>query len=302
MIITDTIVPDTTFKYIVPPNSGLTEFFWRVSAVNENGSSIWSERWNFNLPVCNLQAAYTYIDSGFAKFKFINTSIGSFNKSYWDFGDGTHANTFHAEHVFPYDGTYQVTLSVTDSTTSTLCFDDFSVMIEVDSDTSGNDCQAAFTIYTDSSTDSIFIVNNSTGYNLNYYWDFGDGTNSVLLYPKHHYLTDGPYNFCLDGISSKNGFYIVVLPAPPSGIQDDLISNFRFRIYPNPTEDFLMIEHKYFPAEVIEIYDFVSNLCLQYPVQNSESSYIDIRNLSSGIYFIRIKGNEKFVTGKFIKL
>jgi hypothetical protein len=95
--IVDANISDTAIEYIVTPNLTIPTYFWRIYAYDDDGNSAWTDTRHFNVPVCDFSAGYHYIDSGFAKLSFINTSTGDFNHSRWDFGDGNSAN-------IPYPG------------------------------------------------------------------------------------------------------------------------------------------------------------------------------------------------------
>ena len=68
--------------------------------------------------------------------------------------------------------------------------------------------------------DSVSFQNNSTGSNLTYQWDFGDGTTSTLANPTHIYNAYGRYEVCLVvsgvcGIDSTCRFVNIVCPLVP---------------------------------------------------------------------------------------
>ncbi|MBX7051047.1 MAG: T9SS type A sorting domain-containing protein [Flavobacteriales bacterium] len=68
-----------------------------------------------------------------------------------------------------------------------------------------DDCDASFWAWNDSiPADSInidpfmiYIINESTGTDISYLWDFGDGSTSTEPYPNHYYETTGQYTICL---------------------------------------------------------------------------------------------------------
>jgi len=116
---------------------------------------------------------------------------------WWDFGDGHYAsNVQHPQHVYPYAGTYTVTLIVgnlegcedtiqQDITVRPLPLADFSA------DTA---CVNFPTQFTDLSLPSGTIINWS--------WNFGDPSSGAANYsglqnPQHYYNTPGSYNVTL---------------------------------------------------------------------------------------------------------
>jgi len=63
-----------------------------------------------------------------------------------------------------------------------------------------------------------------------------------------------------------------------------------------------MIKKSSFVAdETIEIYDLAGNLVKKHTIQNQEVN-IDVKELKSGMYFIKMRSNGKEVNFKFIKL
>lgn len=123
----------------------------------------------------------------------------------WNFGDGTPdtiINTPDVKYFYKSDGTYKVCLTtqslIDSSCTDTQC-QSFTVKTP-------NTCKADFTWRHDSiNHNKVIFANNSFGYNLTYFWDFGDGTTSDLKSPSHTYLTDSNRVVCLKIKDSQNG-------------------------------------------------------------------------------------------------
>lgn len=84
-----------------------------------------------------------------------------------------------------------------------------------------------------------------------------------------------------------------------AGIEDLLLQ--KIKIYPNPTKEFLYIKNVN-SVDKVEMYNILGEKILQ--INNFiESGKINLRNLSSGIYFLRISKNQNIsVTKKIIKL
>lgn len=133
-------------------------------------------------------ASFTYIDNGGGNISLINNSTGNFTSTFWDFGDGT--NSYWAtSHTFPYNGTYNVCLSIADTATS--CFDTFCDSITI---TSGSlTCSTtAYSSYYGLLSYGFYA--NTTGVQpLTYSWDFGDGNFSSQSSPNHTYSQMGIY-------------------------------------------------------------------------------------------------------------
>ena len=71
-----------------------------------------------------------------------------------------------------------------------------------------------------------------------------------------------------------------------------------FNIYPNPVNDKIYIETEVEIEDVV-VYDVYGRQ--QSTVNGQQTSSIDVSNLNSGVYFIKIKSNDKFVLKRFVK-
>ncbi|NIN35656.1 MAG: PKD domain-containing protein, partial [Gammaproteobacteria bacterium] len=122
---------------------------------------------------------------------------GTIVSYFWDFGDGTNSTGTTAEHVYGINGTYTVTLTITDddgasgsvSSTKTILWNEPPVTVFTES---------AETVYTSES----IIFNASESYDpdgliISYVWDFGDGSNGTGVTIQHSYSDDGVYTVTL---------------------------------------------------------------------------------------------------------
>ena len=131
---------------------------------------------------------------------FIDESQGSTIISWlWDFGDGATSNLQNPSHLFPDNGLYQVTLTISDGTNSysktkdimvsnLLPISDFSYIISENS-----------VEFTDLSYDI-------DGNIVSWLWDFGDGESSNLQNPTHDYFSRGPFNVVLTVFDDNSDF------------------------------------------------------------------------------------------------
>jgi len=153
---------------------------------------------------------------------------------------------------------------------------------------------AAYTYNADNQ--EITFTNTSTEA-TNYSWDFGDGNNSTDENPIHTYDVSGTYNVsltasnqvCSDDIYSEN---INVTFVGISDIKSDI------KIIPNPNNGrFTLLT----PLNSATINIYYINGQEVYSNKNSNSSLvIDISDLSSGIYLIKIENKKSVLYDKII--
>ena len=183
---------------------------------------------------------------------------------------------------------------------------------------SGGSCNASFYPFVDSNLIyTVYLIENSTGNNLAYFWDFGDGNTSTQQFPTHVYSNFGSYDICLTISDNMNcistscvtllldsvqknftGFTLIVVPQEPviSGLAQEPKNNIveKLRIYPNPTTGILSIDGI---EGIAKLYDAYGRL-----VKTSPRKSIDIQDLSNGIYFLRIQNAKgKIYTMKVFK-
>lgn len=167
----------------------------------------------------------------------------------------------------------------------------------------------------------IVITDLSTGSNLSYLWNFGDGSTSTAISPTHTYAGNGPYILCLtvsdsgytdmycdtlsvdsNGIVMRRspGFTINVGGYNPTGINDVEVSS--LKMYPNPTHGLLYIEFTETGKNVnLEIIDMKGQLVLKKNIQANRSKMkLDVSNLNRGLYMVKIISGENIVSERLI--
>ncbi len=120
----------------------------------------------------------------------------------WTFGDGTTAFGQNVTHVFPADGTYTVCLEVTGTNGDVECYNRTCERIPVNCE---KECPCEikpdFKIELDRETCTYTFI--EAAYvpecqeNVEYYWDFGDGTTSIGSEVGHVFPEPGGYEVCL---------------------------------------------------------------------------------------------------------
>lgn len=122
-------------------------------------------------------------------------------------------------------------------------------------------------------------------------WNFGDGTTSTLPDPIHTFQNNGNYtvtlttNACNTNTTKSQTVEITSLSNTGFNVKD-------VRIYPNPASDFVYLTTD--PSDAISLYDVVGKTINTPVFFTNENVQLDIRNLTSGIYFVHIqRGTEK---------
>jgi len=275
-----------------------------------------------DLTINNLNASYTNTDNGGGNFTFTNTSTGSFTQTHWAFGDGTTSTLANPTHTFNANGTFVVVLTVNDSTTNNTCMDYYLDTLVVTGVVNPAPCVAGFVMYPDGNN-NVTVVNSSTGNNLSYFWDFGDGDTSTMQFPSHTYATAGPFYLCLtvnDGVScvdtycdsigingvlfnKQTGFSINVI-APPVvvGVDEQGALATNVTIYPNPTTNEFVVELTNFsPSTQINIISVEGKMVYTNSSINTNKIIVDAANWSRGIYVVKITDKQSSKVVKLVK-
>jgi gliding motility-associated-like protein len=209
-------INDTSAVLIAPP--GFSNYLWstgdtaQIITVNPNlYTSIscvitTSSGCIVNLST-NLQPSipipdFNWNDDCLPQKNFTNLSIitgtDTIQSFLWNFGDGNTSSDFSPSHFYNSPGTYIVTLSVTSNDG---CNSQISKQIkiwpQISADFVTNDvCLSGISLFTN-------LTTQYTGYQNNYFWNFGDSQTSNQQSPTHIYQNFGVYNVSL--ISEING-------------------------------------------------------------------------------------------------
>ncbi|MDT8413130.1 MAG: PKD domain-containing protein [Vicingaceae bacterium] len=276
------------------------------------------------IPPCTAVADYTYLDNGFGNFSFTSTSTGGLNH-YWQFGDGNNAiYVNNPNHTFAANGTYNVVLHIFDSLFTCYKWKSYTIIVNGVNGTSI--CNAGYTMYLDSITNNIIVTNSSTGPNLSYFWNFGDGNTSTQAYPSYTYSTPGPFYLCLtvsdsvnsctstycDSIGSngvvlrQTGFTINVQPANVVGIEEHKDEVSELTIYPNPFKETMFIDININVETNLEVFvtDLVGNtvgiISNKFMNAGSHKLQWNPEDLSNGIYLLNVKTNNALKVKKLV--
>ena len=76
---------------------------------------------------------------------------------------------------------------------------------------------------------------------------------------------------------------------------------FDFHISPNPANNEISIKFNEEIKASLSVYDGIGNQVIASSIKNESNKTIALNNLSSGIYFIRVKTDTKTIIKRFIK-
>ncbi|PSP37296.1 hypothetical protein BRC71_09945 [Halobacteriales archaeon QH_7_65_31] len=146
-------------------------------------------------------------------------SDGSIDSYEWDFGDGTTATGQTPTHSYDDDGSYTVSLIVTDddgatdSTTQTISVSNAPPTADVTATPDPAQTNKQITFDAGGSSDSDGSIDS-------YEWDFGDGTTATGPTPTHSYSDSGSYDVTLtvtddDDSTDSTTYTVTVENRPP---------------------------------------------------------------------------------------
>ena len=153
-------------------------------------------------------------------------------------------------------------------------------------------------------------------------WYWGDGTNTIGLYPSHTYSGAGTYNICVvaadaagctatfcltDSIyrmannsSYSNMVYINVDSSSThtTGINMIASRNDELNIYPNPNNGSFVIETNNTTTKTLQVYDVNGKLVLTQTINGKTT--VDASSLNEGVYNISLLSNEGVVNKRLV--
>lgn len=182
-------------------------------------------------------------------------------------------------------------------------------------------CSSYFTLYADIIPHNWIAVNQATGQQpITYNWSWGDGSaNSSGPTPSHTYSTAGYYNICLSITdlsgctstycdsstylykSNSNGTIVNMNVILPTGINIIEPKENTISFSPNPTSGIVIINfpENYRKAK-IEIHNVIGETIYNDVMDRESKKEINLKNINSGIYFMKVFDGEKSYCQKLI--
>ena len=144
----------------------------------------------------------TNISSGNAPLtvQFLDSSMNTPIAWAWSFGDGGTSTIQNPVHTYSTDGSYTVTLTVTNSAGSNTSSQ--AGYIKVTKVTDAPNPLFKATVTSGNAPLNIQFLDASDNSPSSWVWSFGDGTTSTLQNPTHTYTTAGTYTVTLTAINS----------------------------------------------------------------------------------------------------
>lgn len=141
--------------------------------------------------------------------------------------------------------------------------------------------------------------------NVNSYeWNFGDGTPaSVQMNPEHHYASGGNYLVSLKVFNGCGNFEIslpinVDLTTGIVTLGNEAVD---VTLYPNPSKDYIIIENKSdnLKMQEVSVFNALGAMVYTHPADNAKTHRLNVTNLASGLYSIRMLTDKGFIIRKF---
>lgn len=182
-------------------------------------------------------------------------------------------------------------------------------------------CSSYFTLYADIIPHNWIAVNQATGQQpITYNWSWGDGSaNSSGPTPSHTYSTAGYYNICLSITdlagctstycdsstylykSNSNGTIVNMNVILPTGINIIEPKENTISFFPNPTSGIVIINFpENFQKAKIEIHNVIGETIYNEVMDIESKKEINLININSGIYFVKVFDGEKSYCKKLI--
>lgn len=170
----------------------------------------------------------------------------------WDFGDSTAGTGRNTTHVYPDNGLFTVTLTVTDTAPASTVVQK---QVRVDNVAPNATASASgMTVEGAPLNFSAQVTDPGVLDTFTYLWQFGDSLISVLAAPTHTYVDDGSYTVNLtvtdkDGGFTTTSFSVVIsnvdpeltLTAPPGNLTEGVNASFTLRTTDQGTADVLTV-------------------------------------------------------------
>lgn len=241
------------------------------------------------------KAYFTSTSNGLTSF-FFNRSTGNGLTYRWSFGDGKSSTLPNPLHTYSTAGTYWVCLYALDSGVVCDTFCD-SVIVKA----AGGKCAAAFTSF--QRGNATYFVNQSTGSNLGYRWNFGDGNTSSQKDPVHTYASAGSYQVCLYLLDSGRVCDSICDSIRVSGpVSVSKANKATLKVFPNPFHNEFVVKAGNGKLGSFRILDMTGKEKMVSAISTSSSTMtINTSNLPAGVYILQVSVGDQMESRRLIK-
>lgn len=233
---------------------------------------------SINVNVCsNPTAAFSETNND-PSFDFTDGSTTTGIVTYsWDFGDGNTSTQQNPTHTYVDNGTYTVTLTITD---------DCGTATVTSTVTVNNGCTDPVAGFTPSGTEPTFTFTNTStsSTNTTYSWDMGDGTTYTTQDVNHTYTANNIYTVTLI-VTDDCGADTLTQTVTVSTIGLLDLEGTSFVAYPNPANDVLNIQSSVTIVRV-ELMDMTGRVVVS---NNYNTKEVEVKTsqLAEGQYTLR---------------
>lgn len=247
---------------------------------------------------------YSVIDNNCSgEVTFIDTSSHNPTSWHWDFGDGNTSTYENPLHQYTTEGTYTVTLVVTNMGGSSTFTKEVNVeFFEID-----------FTIAGSNIVNSVvsFSPINTYSESVEWFWNFGDGNSSILQNATNQFATVGTYTIQLNA-ENANGcidYLVKTFEVLEKGTVDTAIAiieignDFMANLHPNPNNGSFTFEYKGKSKNLnLSIYNPIGKVVYDnnFKVNNELKVFIENNELAKGLYLLEIRDDNFKKIIKFI--
>lgn len=248
------------------------------------------------LQVCDsIRANFSMTLSGDTISFDASSSFGA-STYHWDFGDGSDTSGIvTGTHKFNGSGTFNVTLTVHND-----CGDS-SVFTLTTQACGPPQANWTYTIISTTSQGMMVQFDGSASLNaVNFAWDFGDGnTNNVSALPVHTYIVPSlQYTVSLTVTNACGDSHNKTFRLDQIGIDERNIEFKYIYIYPNPADQIIHIAASGddpIRNKQLEIFDVSGRKLFEktITIESGEELSVDVADLPSGHYTVRIKVDDK---------
>lgn len=148
----------------------------------------------------------------------------------------------------------------------------------------------------------VSFTNSSAAYD-SLLWEFGDGTTSTASNPTHNYASNGIYTISLTTTKCGKSNTITKTIVIDSVLNaNDFVLKNNIKIYPNPATDaFTITLNKNYNKVSVVLFDVLGTAIMKKDIENAANLNLDITNLNTGTYLLKVIADDMFFASRIVK-